>query len=191
MPQRSHKRRSPAPGQLVLFDPFATHNDRDVFAPPCTSPTTFDAGYESGQDNQALLTPELPAAPPLESVRLAVLPASPDQPDQPEWPTVDLAHKWRPDRRVPVRRRRSGADRLTPRRGRASRFLRRARRLRITSTHQLTWSSDRPLASRPTLQRSSPSRHLALTAGQPPRMNEQSWRASAGSATAPSSRHSA
>jgi hypothetical protein len=74
----------------VLFDPFATLNSGDVFAPPCTSPTALDTGDESGQDCQALLAPEPCAAPPIASARLADLPASPDQPDQPEVPTFDL-----------------------------------------------------------------------------------------------------
>src|SRR4029077_1067744 len=70
--------------------PFDTLNSGDVFAPPCTGPTALDTGDESGQDYQALLTPEPCAAPPLVTLRLAVFPACPDQSDQPEVPKVDL-----------------------------------------------------------------------------------------------------
>ncbi len=92
MLQRSH-RRSPAPGQLVLFDPIDTLNPRDAFAPPGTSLTPLHAGDESGQGVQALLSPglwaALPPAPGPKTVRRALAPSA-HQTAQTHTPTFAL-----------------------------------------------------------------------------------------------------
>jgi hypothetical protein len=185
--QRSHRRRSPAPGQLVLFDPFDTLDSGDVFAPPYPIPTALDTGDESGQDYRALLTLEPCAAPPLVSVRLAVPPPSPDQP---EVPTVDLPTSGGLTVGPP-----SADGDLAPIVSPLVAVTRLGFSDEPGAEDHVYTPADLVVgpAARfeATLQRSLPSKHLATRAGQPPWRNEQSWRASAGSATAPPSRHSA
>ena len=159
------RRRSPPPGQLLLFDPFATHNDRDgsLRLAPVPRHSTPEYWARPGQSGPltagaARRTPSRTRPPRSSPQPLPIRLASPRHPrsSSPQTeacstrrlpPTASWRRSFHPSSRS------RASDSQT------------SQALRTTSARRLTSSSDRWLASRPTLRRSSSSRHWRPRAG--------------------------